>query len=141
MINIRLQKNRFIPTLAALLIIILLSACSNEDNLTATTPGINTDSNTGINTETTANNTALISGIDNASVTEEVDPDGDNLLEAGGRLNITDSDAGEAAFTARTVNGNYGRLTINTTGNWNYTANNNQAVIQNLARGATLPTN
>ncbi len=138
MINIRLQKNRFTPTLAALLIIFLISACSNEDNLTATTPGINTDSNTDINTKITANNTALISGIDSASVTEDVDPDGDNLLEAGGRLNITDSDAGEAAFTARTVNGNYGRLTINTTGYWNYAANNNQAVIQNLNTGATL---
>ena len=138
MINIRLQKNRFTPTLAALLIIFLISACSSEDNLTATTPGINTDSNTDINTETTANNTALISGIDSASVTEDVDPDGDNLLEAGGRLNITDSDAGEAAFTARTVNGNYGSLTINTAGNWNYAANNNQSVIQNLNTGATL---
>ena len=138
MINIRLQKNRFTPTLPVLLIIFLISACSNEDNLTVTTPGINTDSNTEFNTETTANNTALISGIDSASVTEDVDPDGDNLLEVGGRLNIADSDAGEAAFIAKIVNGNYGRLTINTTGNWNYAANNNQAVIQNLNTGATL---
>ena len=138
MISIRIQKNRFTPTLAALLIIFLISACSNEDNLTATTPGINTDGNTDINTETIANNTDLISGIGSASVTEDVDPDGDNLLEVGGRLNIADSDAGEAAFSAKIVNGNYGRLTINTTGNWNYAANNNQAVIQNLASGATL---
>ena len=79
MINIRLQKNRFTPTLAALLVIFLISACSNEDNLTATTPGINTDSNTDINTETTTNNTALISGIDNGIVTEDVDPDGISL--------------------------------------------------------------
>jgi VCBS repeat-containing protein len=138
MINIRLQKNRFTLTLPALLIIFLISACSNEDILTATNPGISTDSNTDINTETTTNNTALISGIDSASVTEDVDPDGDNLLEAGGRLNITDSDAGEAAFSAKVVNGNYGRLTINATGYWNYAANNNQAAIQNLASGATL---
>jgi len=138
MINIRLQKNRFTPTLAALLVIFLISACSNEDNLTATTPGINTDSNTDINTETTTNNTALISGIDNGIVTEDVDPDGDNLLESSGKLNITDSDTGEAAFIAKTVNGNYGSLTINTTGKWNYAANNNQSVIQNQNTGATL---
>ncbi len=85
-----------------------------------------------------ANNPALITGLDRASVTEDVDPDGDNLLEIDGKLNITDSDAGEAAFTARTVTGNYGSLTINTTGNWNYAAANNQSLIQNLATGATL---
>ena len=85
-----------------------------------------------------ANTPAVITGVNNGSVTEDVDPDGDNLLEIGGKLNITDSDTGEAAFIAGTVTGNYGSLTINPTGNWNYAANNNQAVIQNLASGATL---
>ena len=87
------------------------------------------------------NQTAIITGIDTGTVTEDVDPDGDNLLEIGGKLNITDSDAGEAAFTARTVNGNYGSLTINTAGNWNYAASNNQSLIQNLATGGTLTEN
>ena len=71
-------------------------------------------------------------------MTEDIDPDGDNLLEVSGKLNITDNDAGEAAFIARTRNGNYGSLTINTAGNWNYAANNTQSVIQNLATGSTL---
>jgi len=85
-----------------------------------------------------ANQPAVITGEDLGSVTEDVDPDGDDLLEVSGKLNITDNDAGEAAFTARTVNGNYGSLTINTAGNWNYAANNTQSVIQNLATGSSL---
>ena len=87
------------------------------------------------------NQTAIITGVDTGTVTEDVDPDGDDLLEISGKLNITDSDAGEGAFTVRTVNGNYGSLTINTTGNWNYAAANNQSLIQNLATGATLTEN
>ena len=84
------------------------------------------------------NTPAVITGVNNGSVTEDVDPDGDNLLETGGKLNITDSDPGEAAFIAATVNGNYGNLVIDAAGNWRYAANNNQTVIQNLATGATL---
>ncbi len=91
--------------------------------------------------EPTPNSPAIISGVNTGSVTEDVDPDGDNLLEVGGKLNITDSDAGEAAFVTTTSNGNYGSLTINTTGNWNYAANNSQAAIQNLANGAILKDN
>ena len=84
------------------------------------------------------NDPAVITGVDTGSVTEDVDPDGDNLLEISGKLNITDTDAGEAAFIARTVRGNYGNLTIDTAGNWSYAADNSQAVIQNLVSGTTL---
>jgi len=88
-----------------------------------------------------ANQPAVISGTDKGTVTEDVDPDGDNLLEVAGKLNITDSDAGEAAFVAATSNGNYGSLTINAAGNWNYAANNSQSTIQNLASNVTLQDN
>ncbi len=84
------------------------------------------------------NNPAVITGADTGSITEDVDPDGDNLLEISGKLNITDSDAGEAAFVAKTINGNYGNLSIDAAGNWNYAADNSQAVIQNLVSGTTL---
>lgn len=84
------------------------------------------------------NTAAVISGTDSASVTEDIDPDNDNLLEASGKLNVTDSDPDEAAFTAKTVIGNFGNLTINTAGNWNYAANNNQSAIQSLVTGASL---
>jgi VCBS repeat-containing protein len=85
-----------------------------------------------------ANNPALITGFNRGRVTEDVDPDADNLLEVSRKLNITDSDSGEAAFIAKIIKGNYGRLRINPDGNWTYVANNNQAVIQKLASGAKL---
>ena len=85
-----------------------------------------------------ANIPAIISGQDSANLTEDIDPDNDNLLEASGQLTITDSNAGEAAFVSATIIGNYGTLTINTSGFWNYAANNNQSVIQNLNAGASL---
>jgi VCBS repeat-containing protein len=135
MIPPRLLKNHFIQTLTTLLITLLISACGAEGNLSAATVP---DTNISIDTDTTANNVAVITGVDRASVTEDVDPDGDNLLEVGGKLNITDSNAGEAAFIAKTVKGHYGSLVINTAGNWSYAADNNQAVIQNLVSGSTL---
>ena len=84
------------------------------------------------------NDATTISGVNTGSVTEDVDPDGDNLLEVSGKLNITGSDTGALAFRARTRNGTYGSLTINAAGNWNYSANNNQAAIQTLATGSNI---
>ncbi len=115
------------------------SSATLTDNLTI----ISVDGTTHIvgitiNGANEVNNPAVITGTDSGSVTEDIDPDSDNLLEASGTLNITDSDADEAAFIAKTVNGNYGSLTINTAGNWNYAANNNQTAIQDLVSGTTL---
>ena len=83
----------------------------------------------------------VFSGNSSGSITEDVDPDGDNLLETSGKLTITDGDAGEATFIAETVTGTFGSLTIATDGNWNYAANNNQSAIQGLATAATLTDN
>jgi VCBS repeat-containing protein len=85
-----------------------------------------------------ANQPAVISGTSTGDVNEDVDPDGDNLLEVTGKLNVTDSDAGEAAFVAETRNGNYGSLTIDAAGYWRYAASNTQTAVQNLATGQTL---
>ena len=88
--------------------------------------------------EVVTNSPAIISGVNTGSVTEDIDPNNNNLLEVGAKLNITDNDPGEAAFVAGTINGNYGSLIIDASGNWNYAADNSQAVIQNLATGASL---
>ncbi len=84
------------------------------------------------------NDTPLIGGVDTGNVTEDVDPDSDGLLETTGNLTITDADTGEANFTAGTVAGTYGSITIDAAGNWSYAAANIQAVIQSLPAGATL---
>jgi len=106
--------------------------------ITDITNDTNSTINTGTGAATEINNPAVISGIDSGSVTEDIDPDADNLLEVGGKLNITDSDAGEAAFAAVTKLGHYGTLNIDAAGSWNYAANNGQGAIQNLTSSDRL---
>lgn len=84
------------------------------------------------------NSPAIISGVNTGRVTEDVDPDNDNLLEADGKLSIIDNDSGEAAFSAGSSIGSYGDLSIDAAGNWLYTANNGQPAIQDLMAGVTL---
>ena len=84
------------------------------------------------------NDAPSIGGADTGSVTEDIDPDFDTLIEAFGALTISDPDVGEANFQAATVTGTYGDLTIDASGNWSYNANNTQAPIQQLDAGQTL---
>ncbi|USE37005.1 VCBS domain-containing protein [Endozoicomonas sp. SCSIO W0465] len=58
-------------------------------------------------TVTGSNDGAVISGTDSGSVSE----DSDSMLTVSGALSISDVDAGEAQFTAGTINGSYGDLT------------------------------
>ena len=80
------------------------------------------------------NDAAIIGGIDTASITE----DDAATLTASGKLDITDVDTGEAAFSAETLTGTYGDLTIDADGNWSYEADNTQAAIQTLGDGDNL---
>ena len=72
-----------------------MSACSTEDFLAAITPEIGSGTEADING---INLTAKINGVDSADVIEDFDPDGVNLLEVSGKLDITDNDPGEEAF-------------------------------------------
>jgi VCBS repeat-containing protein len=85
-----------------------------------------------------ADDATVISGVSSGSVTEDVDPDGNNLLEASGKLTITDPDSGDAVFNSATHAGTYGSLTIDAAGNWRYSASNSLASIQNLNSGASV---
>ncbi len=87
---------------------------------------------------TSVNNLPVIGGVTAGAVTEDVDPDTDGLLEAGGVLTVSDPDAGESSFQAGTVVGTYGSLTIDAAGNWNYAADNTHAAIQQLNAGENL---
>ncbi len=80
------------------------------------------------------NDTAVITGADTGSVTE----DAGNTLMTSGSLTVTDVDGGEASFTAETVTGSYGSLTIDGSGSWSYSASNSNADIQALGDGGTL---
>jgi len=132
----RTQRPSFISTLFILFIALQISACSTEDRANAVTDSTEQDKQTIDDTGT--NNTITFSGIDSGSVIEDDDPNNNNLLEVGGTLNITDLSNRNANFIAGTITGSYGKLDIDTAGNWLYTANNNQALIQNLSAGETL---
>jgi len=136
MIFSRIQRLRFNSTLIILFITLQITACSTDNRLNADTGNI--ESGTIKINNAGTNNTTMFSGADSGSITKDIDSNNNNLLEVGGKLNITNSDTGETAFIANTVNGTYGNLIIDTAGNWNYAANNNQVAIQNLVAGATL---
>ena len=133
-----LLKPRFKSILITIFMTLHLSACGTEELITTIAPEIGSATEADIDG---INRAAKINGVDSGNVIEDVDPDGDNLLEVSGKLNITDSDAGEEAFIAKTVNGDYGVFNIDTTGNWDYAADNQQSAIQNLTSNATLTEN
>jgi len=83
-------------------------------------------------TITGTDDTPVISGNAFGSVTE------DEVFSASGQLSITDPDAGEAFFTAETVSGTHGSLTIDGAGAWTYTVDNDQAEVQGLGAGEFL---
>ena len=81
---------------------------------------------------------AVIGGVDTGTVTEDDDPDLNNLLEVSGSLTIIDPDAGEATFNAGAIGGTYGVITLAANGDWSYAAINSQAPIQGLTTGDIL---
>ncbi len=92
---------------------------------------------------TTQNIMIIISGVNDAAVisgttTGAVTEDGASTLNTTGSLSVTDTDSGEASFTANTVMGSYGSLTIDASGSWSYEADNSQTAIQSLGSGNTL---
>ncbi|MCF6776440.1 VCBS domain-containing protein [Thiotrichales bacterium 19X7-9] len=80
------------------------------------------------------NDAPIIGGMTTGSVIE----DGGTTLTTSGSLTISDVDTGEAVFNAETVTGSYGNITIATNGDWSYSADNSQTIIQALGDGDTL---
>ena len=112
-------------TRVRLFCVLLLISCANVSYAETT-------SSSAVNTP------AVIRGVDTGTVIQDVDPDGDNLLETSGRLTISDPDSGEGYFMAAVVWGAYGRLYINSAGRWHYGVDNGLAAIQNLAGAESL---
>jgi len=85
-----------------------------------------------VNIDITAeSDSAVITGDDTGAVQEDVSVVTDNISTSG-VLNAADPDAGQSSFQAETINGTYGDLVINASGNWTYSADNTQAAIQQL---------
>ncbi|MEW6999132.1 VCBS domain-containing protein, partial [Colwelliaceae bacterium BS250] len=80
---------------------------------------------------------AQINGTSNQTLTEDKALY-QGLLRTDGQLTVTDPDAGENQFTAGSLQGQFGTLSINNNGHWTYTADNSQASIQGLNTGESL---
>ncbi len=79
---------------------------------------------------------AVISGQDSGLVKE------DEILSTGGKLDVSDPDAGQAVFVAQAATaGQYGSFTLGTDGTWSYVLNNTHASVQGLAVGESLSEN
>ena len=94
--------------------------------------------------EHTVSNTAtlLINGADDdafidGDVTGEVTEDA--VITVSGQLTITDPDANQAEFVAQTdLAGTYGSLSVDETGAWSYTLDNDATVLDTLDAGQSL---
>ncbi|HEY9881758.1 MAG TPA: VCBS domain-containing protein [Leptolyngbyaceae cyanobacterium] len=85
------------------------------------------------------NSAAAIIGATSGNVIEDVDPNNNGLLEASGKLIISDKDHLDDRFVASTQSGMYGTFRVlDEAGNWTYTANNSQPAIQQLGNDDNL---
>ncbi|WYX19225.1 retention module-containing protein [Achromobacter xylosoxidans] len=63
----------------------------------------------------------------------------DGNLTTGGKLDVTDKDAGEATFNPQTdAKGDHGKFSIDANGNWKYELDNDDPKVQALAVGEKL---
>ncbi|PSW03953.1 hypothetical protein C9I89_16290, partial [Photobacterium lipolyticum] len=85
-------------------------------------------------TNDVADITPSADGTDQGAVKEDV------TLTTGGKLEVSDVDAGEAVFAPQSkVAGEHGTFSIDAEGNWTYELDNNDPAVQALKEGETLP--
>ena len=77
------------------------------------------------------NDSAVISGTNTGTVTEE------SLLQASGKLDIQDTDTGEAYFQQGDIRGTHGTLHLQPDGQWTYDLDNANPDVQALGTSAT----
>jgi VCBS repeat-containing protein len=77
------------------------------------------------------NDSPVISGASTGSISEDA-------VSISGQLSISDTDSGQSSFTAETLSGTYGSLSIGTDGAWVYSLNNSSNAVQSLGSGSSL---
>ncbi|MCJ9429302.1 DUF4347 domain-containing protein, partial [Kordiimonas marina] len=111
----------------------VVTLTSVTDSGGITNGGIDTSSLSLTSTITVAlHNTAATFG---GALTGSLSEDTSTL---GGAATVTDPDAGQSSFTADTIAGSYGSLTIASNGDWVYDLNETLSGVQSLAAGDTL---
>ncbi|MCJ9430807.1 VCBS domain-containing protein, partial [Kordiimonas marina] len=78
------------------------------------------------------NDAAVIGGTSTGSIGE------DSTGTATGTLTVSDIDTGQSSFTADTIAGSYGTLTVTSNGDWSYDLDETLTGVQSLAAGDTL---
>ncbi|WP_446612380.1 VCBS domain-containing protein [Vibrio jasicida] len=69
---------------------------------------------------------------------EDHNVDSHGFLTTSGKVDVLDPDHGESELTPETIHGQFGSLSINSQGYWQYTANNSQSTIQALTNNTSL---
>ncbi|WP_304505157.1 VCBS domain-containing protein [Achromobacter sp. ES-001] len=90
--------------------------------------------------------TVTINGTDDGAIITPSTPDSDKgeviedkTLSVGGKLDVTDPDAGQAVFQVQTnAPGQHGTFSVDANGNWTYNLTNNDPAVQGLGAGKTL---
>ncbi|KNY10793.1 hypothetical protein AKG08_13705, partial [Achromobacter piechaudii] len=90
--------------------------------------------------------TVTINGTDDGAVITPATPGSDKgevvedgKLAVGGKLDVTDPDAGQAVFQAQTSTaGQHGTFSVDANGNWTYNLTNSDPAVQGLGAGKTL---
>ena len=96
--------------------------------------------------KTTQTITVTITGTNDAAIITPSKPGDDagsvkedDKLTTGGKLDVTDKDAGEASFKPQTdFKGDHGKFSIDANGNWKYELDNNDPKVQALGVGEKL---
>ncbi|WP_026029454.1 VCBS domain-containing protein, partial [Vibrio genomosp. F10] len=71
-------------------------------------------------------------------VAEDNNVDANGFLQANGKIDVIDPDQNESSVTAETLTGQYGTLTIDAQGHWQYQAKNSSQEIQALVNQTSL---
>ncbi|MDC5813117.1 VCBS domain-containing protein, partial [Vibrio europaeus] len=82
--------------------------------------------------------TPSISGDLTGVVTEDHNIDSQGLLHANGKIDVIDPDQGESSVKPNVIPGNYGVLTIDADGHWQYQVNNSLSNVQALTGATSL---
>ncbi|WP_241909017.1 VCBS domain-containing protein [Vibrio sp. 10N.222.52.B12] len=69
---------------------------------------------------------------------EDHNVDSHGFLTTSGKVDVLDPDHGESELTPETIHGQFGSLSINSQGYWQYTVNNSQSTIQALTNNTSL---
>ena len=114
----------------------LTAAQSVTDSFTVqVTDGTATQTVNAVFSITGANDQPAITGTGTGSVTEDTSVT-NNHITTSGTLTISDQDQNQSSFVAQqSYAGTYGTFTLDAAGHWTYSAENTQAVVQQL--GAT----